>query len=348
MTIEQPTHAVKKVRKQATGAYVFEDDLFTITATGFCKIRSIIQFLESPFFSLKPSMEHLTYLSNDGMSSIVVTPSIYGLPTVWDKDFLVYLISHIQNQLDDPLCDFDRFSSNHRYRFEVIELLRNIGRPPKRFSENSKLWNDMLIAGHRLRSSTIETTVKFGGNTVTSGSGFVQEFTLFHDGDTDKMYFIIHLTDWIYRAIMSERSREILSLDSEYFSIPNGLKRRIYEIIRQKMGVYATNGNQPRPYKKIRLEEFQLLTGSTTARITDFKAQIKEVFAQEIKEKIDSDKKKQKYLSGYAFDFFHWTITVYKDHEGYMVSIVNPKRVAELNKSSSKQLQIGMKHAQMP
>jgi Replication initiator protein A len=331
--------------KKSPGIYILEDDLFTITATGFCKIRSIIQFLESPLFALQKSMEQLLYTSTDGTKKIIVNPSQYGRPTMWDKDFLVYVISHIQNQLDDPMCDFNRFSPNHRYRFDSFELLTNIGRPPCKLGENSKLWKDMLKAGHRLLGSTIETTVAFGGNIVTSGSAFVSEFTLFK-GIDNKIYFTIKLSDWIYAAIMAENCKEILTLDNDYFDISNGLKRRCYEVFRQQMGVFSTNGNKPKARLTMPLKDFQNLTGSKVSRISDFKARVKDAFIDEVNWKARDNS--QEHLDGYAFDFLHWTVTVYGDKDGQQISIVNPKRLAELKKEQNLEKRLdGITHCQI-
>jgi hypothetical protein len=53
--------------------------------------------MEHPLFSLatKPDMRHLLYESGD--SRLEITPSYNGLPTIFDKDILIFCISQLMH-----------------------------------------------------------------------------------------------------------------------------------------------------------------------------------------------------------------------------------------------------------
>jgi len=313
--IDTPTKAKSSVKHQIVSRMDWDDDKLIISAFGFPKLRSVIQFLRLPFFSLEnKDMEILEFTSSNGQQKITITPAHgYGRPTVYDKDFIVYVISHIQTQLD--LGNIKPGTPNHLYVFDALELFENINRKQKRnISKSSDTWQDLKDAGQRLLGSTITTDIEFGGNKVSAGHGFVNSFTLYENETDKKMYFGIQLADWIYSAIMHPKSKEILTIDQEYFKIKHGLRRRVYEIIRQ---------NRPLSKLDIPLQELQALTGSKIADIYDFKSTLKKKFAKEIAQK------NSKVNHGYSFDFMHWTITVY----GLNVRINNPTRIKQVEKA---------------
>ena len=79
--------------------------------------------MEHPLFSLatKPDMRHLLYESGD--SRLEITPSYNGLPTIFDKDILIFCISqlmHLKNRGEQI---------GKRVRFTGRELLVATNRP---------------------------------------------------------------------------------------------------------------------------------------------------------------------------------------------------------------------------
>jgi len=237
-----------------------EEPMIVVTASGMPKLRSIKQFLALPFFSLKKSdMDVFTFKSNDGKEVIKIVPSFYGRPTVYDKDFIIYIISYIQEQLDKGIINAT--TPNCAFVFDAHELLENIGRKPTRL--NNKIEEELKATGARL-FSTIETTVEFGGHKIATGCTYIQHWTIVKDKSTGKISLIFKLTDWIYASIVKSVKPEILTLDKNYYQIPIGLERRIYEILRQKMGIFYANGNKPLAYYQIKMSDLKKLCGSTS------------------------------------------------------------------------------------
>lgn len=243
---------------------IHDEPVMIITATGRPKLRSIKQFLALPFFSLKKKdMDKFHYKSNDGSEEIKIIPSGLGRPTVYDKDFIIYIISYIQELLDKG--EITTSTPNAVYKFDVNQLMEHIGRKPARnVYKNGKLFLELIDTGVRL-SSQIVTTIRFGNKEVAAGRSFISEWTLENDKETNKLVMFIKLADWIYAAIMKDnKPSEILTLDKNYYQIPIGLERRIYEILRQKMGIFYTNGNKPLAYYQIKMSDLKMLCGSTS------------------------------------------------------------------------------------
>ncbi|WP_375244921.1 replication initiator protein A [Sphingomonas parapaucimobilis] len=69
--------------------------------------------MEHPLFSLatKPDMRHLEYRNGDNV--LKIRPSGLGLPTIFDKDILIFTISQLMARKNrgEPIGDTVRFSA---------------------------------------------------------------------------------------------------------------------------------------------------------------------------------------------------------------------------------------------
>ena len=163
----------------------------------------------------------------------------------------------------------------------------------------------------------------------------MNEYVLYKDENDGKLYFSIKLADWIYSSILYPGCKEILTLDQDYYKIENGLKRRIYEIIRQKMGMFSTNGNKPRASADMTIAELQALTGSTIARSSDFKATVKRIFKDEI------NATNEPVRNGFAFKLFHWKVVICGDR----VKLINQARINDIKNGPSKEAFKAIRHS---
>ena len=79
--------------------------------------------MEHPIFSLatKPDMRHLNYQSGDNTLKIV--PSGHGLPTIFDKDILIFCISQLMHKKNRGE------KIDKRVRFSARELMIATNRP---------------------------------------------------------------------------------------------------------------------------------------------------------------------------------------------------------------------------
>lgn len=213
--------------------------------------------MEHPIFSLstKPDHRHLRYQS--GEHSLSIIPSGKGLPTIFDKDILIFCISQLMHKKNRGE------KIGKRVRFNAHELLIATNR--KTGGIEYQRLEDAFV---RLGGTQFKTDITTGGkrevrlfSLVDPGSGFV-----FKDDDRMRLdYCEIILSDWIMRAI---EATEVVTIAPEYFRLRRPLERRIYELARKHCGA------QPR--WQIRLAKLQEKTGSN-APLKKFRLNLREI-----------------------------------------------------------------------
>lgn len=213
--------------------------------------------MEHPLFSLatKPDRRVLTYGSEG--NKITIKPSGDGLPTIFDKDILIFCVSQLMHRKNQGL------PIGNRVRFSARELLIATNRPTAGVS-----YKRLSDAFHRLLGTTFQTDIVTGKtmesrffSLIDSGSGFVMQT----EGKWRLDYCEVVLSDWMMRAI---EDSEVLTISQDYFRIRRPLERRIYEIARKHCG------HQKRWH--IGLEKLQLKTGSS-APIKRFRHNLRQI-----------------------------------------------------------------------
>lgn len=216
--------------------------------------------MEHPVFSLatKPDHRHLVYESPAGKLKII--PSGLGLPTIKDKDILIFCISqlmHLKNQ-GKPIGKSVRFSA----RALMVATNRPI---------DGDSYSRLEQAFQRLVGTTFTTNIRTGGKIETrvfslvESGGFVRT-----DDDRFRLdYCEVVLSDWLMRAI---EASEVVSISPDYFRLRRPLERRLYEIARKHCG------NQKRWH--IGLEKLQAKTGSN-APLKRFRLNLRQIIEED-------------------------------------------------------------------
>lgn len=217
--------------------------------------------MEHPIFSLatKPDMRHLEYRAGD--SVLKIRPSAKGLPTIFDKDILIFCISqlmHMKNQ-GKPI--------GNRVRFSARELLVATNR-----KTGGNSYQRLEDAFSRLQGAQFVTNIRTGGrgetrffSLIESGSGFV-----YHDDERFRLdYCEVILSDWFIRAI---ESNEVVTISNDYFRLRRPLERRLYEIARKHCG------SQKRWH--IGLDNLQAKTGSN-APLKRFRLNLRQIIEED-------------------------------------------------------------------
>ena len=217
-----------------------------------------IASMEHPLFSLatKPDMRELHYENRE--NTLKIEPSGRGLPTIFDKDILLFCISqlmHIKNQ-GKPI--------GNRVRFSARELLIATNRPT-----NNLGYKRLEAAFSRLRGTNFITNIRTGNKIETRIFGMVDEggFVRTADKKFKLDYCEVVLSDWIMRAI---ENSDVLTIHEDYFRIRRPLERRLYELARKHCG--------KQPQWKVDLENLQNKTGSN-ASIYKFRHNIRQIIA---------------------------------------------------------------------
>ena len=181
--------------------------------------------MEHPLFSLatRPDMRHLTY--TNGESTLEITPSSKGLPTIFDKDILIFCISQLierQNKKEE-ISPYVTFTA-HEF---IVATNRTI---------SDKTYDGIEDALARLVGTTFKTNIQNGDKRKTSffhfvdQGGFVEKTT---NGKIRRSNIEIKLSDFTMSAV---ENVEVLTLSNDYFRIRKPLERRLYEIARKHCG----------------------------------------------------------------------------------------------------------------
>ena len=219
-----------------------------------------IASMEHPMFSLatKPDMRHLIY--KNGTNKLEIIPSGRGLPTIFDKDILIFCISQLMYKKNRGE------TIGKRVRFSARELLVATNRPT-----NNLGYNRLEQAFQRLRGTTFTTNIETGNMIETRIFGLIDEggFVRTADERFRLDYCEIVLSDWLMRAI---EANEVVSIGRDYFRLRRPLERRLYEIGRKHCG------NQRK--WQIRLSKLQAKTGSN-APLKKFRLNIRQIISDD-------------------------------------------------------------------
>jgi hypothetical protein len=201
--------------------------------------------MEHPFFTLsqKPDMRLLEY--RNGATTVEVIPSILGLPTIMDKDVLIYcasLLMQEQNAGREP---------PRRIRFSAHDYFKATNRADNKISY--KLLENGL---KRLSGCRVHTSLKTNRTKVVSNFGLIERYDYIksHYVKDRLVRYEILLSEWYYNAILG---KDMLTINEDYFLLKKGFERRLYEIARKHCGRQDSF--------KIRLENLHEKTGSTGA-----------------------------------------------------------------------------------
>lgn len=215
--------------------------------------------MEHPIFSLatKRDMRHLHY--EGGGVRLEIEPSGRGLPTIFDKDILIFCVSQLMHRKNRGE------QIGKRVRFSARELSIATNRPI-----GGNHYKRLEAAFSRLRGTNFKTTIRTGGKIETRIFGLIDEggFVIKDDERMRLDYCEVVLSDWLMRAI---GSAEVVSITPEYFRLRRPLERRIYEIARKHCG--------SQPKWQIGLEKLQAKTGSN-APLKRFRHNLREIITE--------------------------------------------------------------------
>lgn len=187
--------------------------------------RDDMASMEHPIFSLANQSDQRSIAYEHNGVRLEVIPSTLGLPTVFDKDILIYCISHLiqRHNAGDAI--------GPKVRIRTHDLLVQTNRPT-----NNLGYERLLPALNRLRGVVINTTIATGKSVTTHGFGLIDEFTYNRKGSMHAKrleYLEVKLSDWLFRAITAT---EVLPISRDYFRLRSSLDRRIYELARKHCG----------------------------------------------------------------------------------------------------------------
>ena len=187
-------------------------------------LKDIMPQMEHPFYSLskKPDITIRRYEHNGNW--LEVTPSVKGLPTIYDKDILIYCISQIMAKLKKG----EHVSQRVKINCRDLLVFTNRG-------TGGKDYNALCESISRLAGTTIVTNIITGDEEQRDSFGLIDASSIRrkHGLDGRLLWCELKLSDWVFNAI---KANEILTLHPDYFRLSKPIEKRIYEIARKHCG----------------------------------------------------------------------------------------------------------------
>ncbi len=213
-----------------------------------------------PFFSLskKKDMRIIEYKTEK--ASIRISPSEHGLPTIFDKDVMLYAGSILMQEFNKGnipprtihTTTYDLLVATNRYT-------------------NSHGYKQLESALKRLSGALITTDIKTNNKRRKKGFHILEsyEFLESHWSKNRRVGLEITVSDWFYDSIAG---KEVLTINPEYFHLTKPTERRLYEMARK----YCGNQDYTKPLKLETVKERVGSTGTTRKFLFNLKAIVEE------------------------------------------------------------------------
>lgn len=212
--------------------------------------------MEHPLFTLstKPDKRELSYVNNG--VKIQIQPSYHGLPTIYDKDVLLYCGSQLMERINQGDS-----APPKTMRISLHDLLMVTNR--KTNGEGYKLIKKSI---NRLTGSLIKTNIETD-NTKQESMFHILESAEFVESKRIEGRLVameITLSDWFYNSLIA---KQVLTIDREYFRLRKSIDRRLYEIARKHCG-------NTKYHWSVNLDTLHVKTGSRDV-LAKFRAAVK-------------------------------------------------------------------------
>ena len=186
-------------------------------------VKDDMASMEHPLFTLatRPDRRILRY--SHGEAQIEVTPSVKGLPTVHDKDVLIFCVSQLMAAVNAGR------PTSPVLHLKAHDLLLATNR-----ETSGDGYRRLREALDRLSGTRVVTNLATGGIESTRGFGLIDAWEIRRRARGGRMILVtVTLSDWIYRSVLS---KSVLTLSRDYFRLRKPLERRVYEIARKHCG----------------------------------------------------------------------------------------------------------------
>lgn len=184
--------------------------------------------MEHPFFALstKKDIRSIRY-ERDGIKIALHPSAEYGLPTMMDKDILLYVGSLLMHEINAGRLP------PKTLRFSAHDLLVTTNR-----MTNGQAYSQLKEAFERVTGCLITTSIKTQDIEASGGFHILERYYVVkgsHDGS--RMVEVeVTVSDWFYNALVG---KEVLTINRDYFRLRKPLERRLYELARKHCGRQA-------------------------------------------------------------------------------------------------------------
>lgn len=190
-------------------------------------LKSDLASMEYPLYSLSKKPDRVARRYEHGNRWIEFRPSTKGLPTIYDKDILIYVISHIMREKQRSGIAPKRVKINP-YHFMLFTNRSTGGRD----------YDALADSVERLDGTRYRTNVKMNGVQIDEWFGLIERVRIDSSEDGKKLHGLeIELSSWAMEAI---DKNAVLTLNKDYWRLRRPIERRVYEMIRKHCGKQTT------------------------------------------------------------------------------------------------------------
>ena len=215
--------------------------------------------MEHPFFALstKKDIRSIEY-EREGVKISLSPSAKYGLPTMMDKDILLFVGSLLMREINAGRLP------PKTVRFSAHDLMVTTNR-----ETNGKAYRLLKDAFERVTGCMVTTSIKTKDYKGSSGFHILESYDVIESSRDGRRMVRVEVTvsDWFYNALIG---REVLTLNREYFRLRKPLERRLYELARKHCG--------KQPAWQIGLDNLREKCGSLSP-LKNFRFQMKEIIA---------------------------------------------------------------------
>lgn len=199
-------------------------DFFIADIFDGASFKDDLATMEHPLFVLSKNkdMRCLEYRNND--TTITVAPSIYGLPTIFDKDVMLYCGSLLMGEINKGKIP------PRTLRVSCRDLLAATNR-----RTDGRSYERLKNALDRLKGVSIKTNIKTNKRETVKSFGVFDSYEVIesHKIKNRMVRLEITVSEWFYNSYVG---KEVLTINRDYFRLGKPLERRLYEITRKHCG----------------------------------------------------------------------------------------------------------------
>jgi plasmid replication initiation protein len=188
-----------------------------------------------PFLSMqKQKRIEPIYYRNDKQGIEIKVESIdsAGIATIFDYDFILWIISIINEAIEEGK------ETSPRVRFYPHQFLLQAGWISSMQKGGGLAYKRLARSLERLKKTTITTNIRNNKEgdikSATSAFSWINEYHWYEHKGKKIDHVEIILADWIYDRIKEERT--VLSISPEYFSLTSAMAKMLYRICRKHCG----------------------------------------------------------------------------------------------------------------
>lgn len=201
-----------------------QKDLFVCDITDVI-LKDDMASMEHPFYSLSKKPDTRTRRYENNGKWIEFRPSVKGLPTIYDKDLIIYSISQLVAGLEEGE-EIPKTVEIDPYSFFLFTERGTGGRD----------YESLCDSLDRIDGTRYRTNVVFDGKKKDEWMGIIDKASLETDEKTNRPRKLwITLSDMIIEAVKERKN--VLTLHRDYFRLRKPMERRIYELARKHCGM---------------------------------------------------------------------------------------------------------------